>query len=155
MAASLEIDQLDREILAILSENAKESYASIAKKLIISIGTVHVRLKKMERNGVITGTGLKINYRKVGYDLTAFIGIFLNSSSDYNNAIDKLKAIDEVVEAYFTTGAYSIYAKLVARNTHHMHEVLTQKIQRIEEIQRTETMLSLEEPIHRPIKLNG
>lgn len=147
------IDNLDLEILEILTQNAKVSYAEIAKKLIISPGTVHVRLKKMEKAGIVKGSVLKIDYRKLGYDLTAFIGIYLKSSSDYQHALKALKKINEVVEAHFTTGSYAIYIKLIARNTDHMHEILTKKVQKIEDIQRTETMLSLEEGIHRNIQL--
>ena len=101
------IDNLDLEILEILTQNSKVSYAEIAKKLIVSPGTIHVRLKKMERSGIIKGSGLKIDYRKLGYDLTAFIGIYLKSSSDYQHALQELKKISEVVEAHFTTGSYS------------------------------------------------
>ncbi len=147
------IDNLDLEILEILTQNSKVSYAEIAKKLIVSPGTIHVRLKKMERSGIVRGSVLKVDYRKLGYDLTAFIGIYLKSSSDYQHALQELEKISEVVEAHFTTGSYSIYLKLIARNTDHMHEILTQKIQKIKDIQRTETMLSLEESIHRNIKL--
>ena len=147
------IDNLDLEILEILTQNSKVSYAEIAKKLIVSPGTIHVRLKKMESSGVVKGSVLKVDYRKLGYDLTAFIGIYLKSSSDYQHALRELKKISEVVEAHFTTGSYSIYIKLIARNTDHMHEILTQKIQKIKDIQRTETMLSLEESIHRNVRL--
>lgn len=147
------IDNLDLEILEILTQNSKVSYAEIAKKLIVSPGTIHVRLKKMERSGIVRGSALKVDYRKLGYDLTAFIGIYLKSSSDYQHALQELEKISEVVEAHFTTGSYSIYLKLIARNTDHMHEILTKKIQKIKDIQRTETMLSLEESIHRNIKL--
>jgi len=147
------IDNLDLEILEILTQNSKVSYTEIAKKLIVSPGTIHVRLKKMERSGIVKGSVLKVDYRKLGYDLTAFIGIYLKSSSDYQQALQELKEISEVVESHFTTGSYSIYIKLIARNTDHMHEILTQKIQKIKDIQRTETMLSLEESIHRNIKL--
>ena len=147
------VDNLDLEILEILTQNSKVSYAEIAKKLIVSPGTIHVRLKKMENAGVIKGSVLKVDYRKLGYDLTAFIGIYLKSSSDYQHALQELKKINEVVEAHFTTGSYSIYIKLIARNTDHMHEILTKKIQKIGDIQRTETMLSLEESIHRNVRL--
>ena len=147
------IDNLDLEILEILRQNAKVSYAEIAKKLIVSPGTIHVRLKKMEKAGIVKGSVLKIDYRKLGYDLTAFIGIYLKSSSDYRQALAELEKINEVVEAHFTTGAYSIYIKLIARNTDHMHRILTDKIQKIDSIQRTETMLSLEESIHRNVRL--
>ena len=147
------IDNLDLEILEILTQNSIVSYAEIAKKLIVSPGSIHVRLKKMERSGIVRGSVLKVDYRKLGYDLTAFIGVYLKSSSDYQHALQELEKISEVVEAHFTTGSYSIYLKLIARNTDHMHEILTQKIQKIKDIQRTETMLSLEESIHRNIKL--
>ena len=131
-------------------EDAKTSYAEIGKELHVSGGTVHVRLKKLSEMGVITGSKLKVDFSKLGFDVIAFVGIFLEKSQFYANVIADLKEIPEVISAHYTTGNYSIFTQILCRDTDHLREILSTKVQQIEGIQRTETFISLEESIHRP-----
>lgn len=149
-----QIDNLDRQILEILSTNARTPYTEIAEKLIVSAGTIHVRMKKMESAGVVKGTEIVVDLAKLGFDLTTFIGVFLDKGAVYQDVIKQLNAIEEIVEAYYTTGGYSIFLKVVCRNTENLRMVLNEKIQRVEGIQRTETMISLEQSIRRKAPLN-
>lgn len=148
-----DIDKLDRQILSILMQDAKMPYTDIAKKLFVSGGTVHVRMRKLEQMGVVQEANLKVNYSLLGYDISAFIGIYLDKSSMYNEVIASLKKIPEVVAAYYTTGNYAIFARVVCKDTQHLREVLSVKVQSIPGIQRTETFISLEESINRPINI--
>ncbi|MBK8500769.1 MAG: Lrp/AsnC ligand binding domain-containing protein [Saprospiraceae bacterium] len=148
-----DIDKLDRQILSILMQDAKMPYTDIAKKLFVSGGTVHVRMRKLEQMGVVQEANLKVNYSLLGYDISAFIGIYLDKSSMYNEVISSLKNIPEVVAAHYTTGNYAIFARVVCKDTQHLREVLSAKIQSILGIQRTETFISLEESIDRPINI--
>ncbi len=145
------IDGLDHKILGMLMENADQSYAELAKVLFVSAGTIHVRMKKMIQLGVIKREVLEVDYHKLGYDVTAFLGIYLEKSSLYNSVADILKQIPEVVEAHYTTGNYSIFAKIICKDTKDLKEILTDRIQSIEGIQRTETFISLQESINRPL----
>ena len=147
------LDNIDIGILEILMKNAKIPYTEIAKKLIVSTGTIHVRMKKMENYGIVKKIKLEINHEKIGYDLTSFIGIYLEKGSNYNYVINELNKIKEVVEAHYTTGIYSIFAKIICKNTKHMREILNDKIQQIKSIQRTETIISLEQSIDKRISL--
>ncbi len=149
----LEIDKLDREILSILIEDATVPYTDIAKKLLVSGGTIHVRMKKLQEMGVIRGNNLNINPARVGYDVCAFLGIYLNKASEYKDAVKELEKIPEMVEMHYTTGTYSMFAKILCRDTKHLREVLNEKIQVIKGVQRTETFISLEESIKRQIKI--
>lgn len=149
----MEIDDTDRKILAILMQDAKKPYTEIAKDIHVSGGTVHVRMKKLEAMGIVQGFNLTIDYSKLGYDVSAFLGIYLEKSSLYDEVSEELKRIPEVVGAHYTTGNYSIFAKVVCRDTNHLRDVLHGKIQKIQGIQRTETFISLEESINRPIKI--
>jgi Lrp/AsnC family transcriptional regulator for asnA, asnC and gidA len=148
-----EIDNIDKEILTYLTKDAKMPYTEIAKKLIVSPGTIHVRIKKLESLGIIQGSTLTIDYAKLGYDLMAFIGIFLAKGSIYNDVIVELNAIPEVIEAHYTTGSYSIFAKIMCRNTKHLRDIINDRIQIINGIIRTETILSLEESIRKHVPL--
>jgi len=151
---NLEIDNLDIQILSILMKNANTPYTEIAKELIVSGGTIHVRMKKLEEMGVIKGASLEVNPQKLGYDITAFLGIFLEKGSQYNDAVKQLAAVPEIVELHYTTGSYSIFAKIVCHDTNHLREVLNEQIQSVKGIQRTETFISLEETIRRQISLD-
>lgn len=150
---NLEIDNLDVQILSVLMHDATIPYTEIAKKLIVSGGTIHVRMKKMEEMGIIKGSNLLIDPQKVGYDVCAFLGIFLERGSIYKDAVEALKKVKEIVELHYCTGEYSMFAKIICRDTNHLREVLNDKIQAVEGIQRTETFISLEESIKRQIEL--
>ncbi len=149
----INIDQVDRQILSLLMRDANMPYTEIAKKIHVSGGTVHVRMKKLEDMGIVKGAALTIDYEELGYDVTAFLGIYLDKSSLYDEVSEQLKNIPEIVGANYTTGAYSIFAKIVCRDTNHLRDVLHDKIQKIGGIQRTETFISLEESINRPLNL--
>lgn len=152
--ANLQVDNLDLQILSLLMNDAFLPYTEIARKLIVSSGTVHVRMNKLEKAGVISGTHLIINPQKIGFDICAFIGVFLDKGSHYNEAAKAFKLIPEIVELHYTTGLYSMFAKIVCRDTNHLREVLNEKIQNVKGIHRTETFISLEESFRRQIKLS-
>ena len=145
MSKATDIDKLDRQILSILMHNAKKPYTEIAKELYVSGGTIHVRMKKLEEAGLVKGYNLAVDYAQLGYDISAFLGIYLDKSSLYDDVARELAKIPEVVAAHYTTGLYSIFAKIVCRDTNHLREVLHDKIQKIVGIQRTETFISLQE----------
>jgi len=146
-----QIDNLDRSILHALMDNARIPYAELAKNLAVSAGTIHVRVEKMKQAGIIKGTKVAISAKKLGYDVCCFIGINLKNAKDYPDTITKLDALEEVVEAYYTTGNYSIFIKVMTRSIDHLQTVLISKIQAIDAIQSTETLISLQNPISRDV----
>ena len=150
----MDLDKLDKNILSILMKDANTPYTEIAKTLKVSGGTVHVRMKKLEEKKIVSGSSLLVDYARLGYDVSAFLGIYLNKSSLYEEVTKELKNIPEIVGAHYTTGIYSIFAKIVCRDTQHLRQVLHDKIQKIQGIQRTETFISLEESINRPIDIS-
>lgn len=154
MSANYEIDNIDLKILDILLKNAKKPFTEVAKQVFVSGGTVHVRMKKLEDLGIVEGTTLKLDYSKLGYDITAFLGIYLAKSALYDEVISELKQIPEIINVHYTTGNYSMFAKIHCKDTQHLKDVLHDKIQKVEGIVRTETMISLEESINRSINLD-
>jgi len=153
MARNYELDDTDRKILALLIEDAKIPYTEIARKVHVSGGTVHVRMARLEELGIVKGATLKMDYQKLGYGVNAFLGIYLLKSSVYNSVAEQLREIPEVVSIHFTTGNYGVFARLVCRDTQHLRDVLHDRVQLIEGIERTETLISLEETLNRPIQL--
>ncbi|MGV3344638.1 transcriptional regulator AsnC [Enterobacteriaceae bacterium LUAb1] len=152
MVDNIQIDDLDRGILNALLGNARTPYAELAKQFAVSPGTIHVRVEKMKQAGIIKGTQVAIDPRRLGYDVCCFIGIILKSARDYPAALNKLDMLEEVVEAWYTTGHYSIFIKVMCKSIEALQQVLINKIQTIDEIQSTETLISLQNPIMRTIK---
>ena len=147
------IDKLDRQILSELMHDSEQSYTELAKKLFVSGGTIHVRMKKLRALGVVKGATLTVDHSKLGYDICAFLGIYLDKSYLFDDVAEELKKIPEVVEAFYTTGLYNIFIKIYCRDTNHLKNVLYDKIQKIAGIQRTETFIALEENLNRPIDI--
>ena len=150
-----EVDDTDLQIISILTFDAKTPYTELGERIGVSAGTVHGRIKKMIDLGIINGSKLSVDYNRLGFDICAFLGIYLRESSMYDAASKALKKIPEVVESHYTTGVYSIFVKILCRDTDHLRAVLTDKIQKIEGIQRTETFISLHESINRPLLIDS
>ena len=104
MAGKLNLDKLDLQIIHYMMENAEISYADLGKKLFVSGGTIHVRIKKLQEAGVVKGTRLKADLKQLGYDVIAFIGIYLKESSLYDAVAKDLQKIPEIVRLNYTTG---------------------------------------------------
>jgi len=145
--AKFKLDEIDHQIIDILIENARTPFTDIAKKLLVSAGTIHVRVKKMEEEGVIKGSTLTVDYEKMNYSFIAYIGLFIERSSYTESVIDNLKKIPEVTVAHLTTGQFSVFCKIRAKETKHAKEVIF-AIENIEGVLRTETSISLEEIIN-------
>ncbi|MCF6167077.1 Lrp/AsnC ligand binding domain-containing protein [Lutibacter sp.] len=141
------LDEIDHQILDILIENARTPFTDIAKKLVVSAGTIHVRVKKMEDEGIIKGSTLTLNYEKMGYSFISHVGIYLDRTSKTKQVIRDLKKIPNVTIAYITAGKYNIFCKIRARDTTHAKEIIFE-MDDIDGVSRTETMISLEESIN-------
>ncbi|MDR1876364.1 MAG: AsnC family transcriptional regulator [Flavobacteriaceae bacterium] len=141
------IDDTDKRILQFLSINTRMPFTEIAKKMDVSAGTIHVRVKKMEDAGVIKGTSLNIDYAILGYGFIAYVGILLTKSSKTQNVLEKLALIPNVTTANVISGKYNIYCKISAKDAEDAKNVIY-KIDDIDDVLRTESMISLEENIN-------
>jgi len=155
MKTNYHIDNIDLKILSILSKNAKMPYTEVAKKVLVSGGTVHVRMKKLENMGVVKGTKLQIDYEKLGYKMKLFMGIYLEKSYLYRDAVRALKLIPEVIELHAITGKYTIFAKILCKDAVHLRKVLDTRIHKVKGITRTESFLSIEESFKDVLSLNN
>src|SRR6201989_129864 len=153
MAVKLNLDKLDFQIIQEMMEDAEISYADLGKKLFVSGGTIHVRIKKLEEIGVVKGTKLSVDIKTLGYDVIAFIGIFLEKSSLYDTVAKELRKIPEIVRLNYTTGNYSMFAEVVCKDINQLRFVLHDQLQKIKGIDRTETFISLEESFNRNAKV--
>ncbi|HTN06076.1 Lrp/AsnC ligand binding domain-containing protein [Agriterribacter sp.] len=153
MASKINLDKLDLQIISAMMENAGISYADLGKKLSVSGGTIHVRIKKLQESGVVKGTRLNVELKELGYDITAFVGIYLEKSSLYDTVAKDLKKIPEIVRLNYTTGNYSMFIEIVCRDITQLRHVLHDELQKIKGIERTETLISLEESFNRNVQV--
>jgi Lrp/AsnC family transcriptional regulator for asnA, asnC and gidA len=147
------IDGIDKIILNHLMLDARTPILSIAREIGISGAAIHQRLRKLEASGLIAGSKFVINPKILGFKTMAFVGIFLDSSSKYKEAVKRLKDIDEVIESHYTTGNYAIFVKIICKDNEHLMQVLNHEIQNIKGVARTETFISLDQQIDRQIKI--
>jgi Lrp/AsnC family transcriptional regulator for asnA, asnC and gidA len=153
MAGKLNLDKLDLQIIHEMMETAEISYADLGKKLFVSGGTIHVRIKKLQEYGVVKGTKLNVDIKKLGYDITAFVGIYLEKSSLYDTVAKDLRRIPEIIRLNYTTGNYSMFLEIVCKDINQLRYVLHDELQKIKGIERTETFISLEEDFSRNVQV--
>tara|TARA_B100000989_G_scaffold50186_1_gene33136 strand:- start:4068 stop:4529 length:462 start_codon:yes stop_codon:yes gene_type:complete len=153
MSSNYKIDNIDLKILNVLSKNAKMPYTEVAKKVFVSGGTVHVRMRKLEKMGVVRGIKLDIDYDKLGYNISSYMGIYLEKSFLYKETVKSLKKIPEIVEIHAITGQYTIFIKIICKDTSHFRNFLD-TVHKVKGITRTETFMSFEETILDGLALN-
>ena len=153
MTSKLNLDKLDYQIIQEMMENAEISYADLGKKFFVSAGTIHVRIKKLQEAGVVKGTRLNVDLKQLGYDVTAFIGVYLEKSSLYDIVAEELRKIPQIVRLNYTTGNYSMFGEVVCKDITELRQILHDDLQKIKGIERTETFISLDESFGRNVQV--
>ena len=151
MASKLNLDKLDLQIIEAMMDNAEISYAELGKKLFVSGGTIHVRIKKLQEFNIVKGTRLNVDLKLLGYDITAFVGIYLEKSSLYDSVAKDIMKIPEIIRLNYITGNYSMFIEIVCKDITQLRFVLHDQLQKIKGIERTETFISLEEGFNRNV----
>lgn len=149
----MNLDKLDLQIIHAMMEDAGISYADLGKNLFVSGGTIHVRIKKLQEAGIVKGTKLNVDLKQLGYDVIAFIGIYLEKSSMYDAVAKELRKLPQIVRLNYTTGNYSMFAEIVCKDINQLRFVLHDELQKIRGIERTETFISLEESFNRNVQV--
>jgi len=152
-ATDCELDTLDREILKKLQADSRKTFIEIARELSVSGGTVHARVGRMKDAGIISGSRICIDYQKLGYSIQSFIGIKLVKAHDASSLMPRLESINEVLEVHYTTGAYSLFIKVMVPSMKDLHSLLFDRLQSFDEIQSTETLIILNTSLDRDMPL--
>ena len=147
------IDGIDKKILRALMEDARTPILEIARQVGISGAAIHQRLRKLEKSGLLAGSKFIINPKVLGYNTMAFVGVYLDKAVSNPEAVKQLKKVPEVIECHYTTGHWSIFIKILAKDNEHLMYVLNSEIQSIKGVSRTETFISLQQQINRQIKI--
>ena len=135
-----------------LSANARKPYLEIARECNVSGAAIHQRIQKLVNMGVLTGSESLIDPASVGFDTCAYIGFFLKDPAHFDQVVEKLKEIPEVVECHFTTGQYDMFIKLYAKNNRHLLSIIHGKLQNLG-LARTESLISFKEVFKRQIPI--
>lgn len=149
----LKIDDLDKKILEMISCNARLPFKEVADVCGVSRAAVHQRVQHLIDDGVIIGSGFHVDPSCLGYNTCTYVGITLEKGSMYKSVVDELEKIPEIVECHFTTGPYTMLIKLYARDNAHLMTLLNDRLQEIEGVFSTETLISLKQSIKKEVPI--
>lgn len=147
------IDELDKKILRIITQNARIPFKDVAEECGVSRAAIHQRVQKMFDASVITGSGYNVDAKMLGYNLCVFVGIMLEKGNMYDQVCAELEKIPEVVEAHFTLGNYSMIIRMYAKDDAHLMHLLNGKIQNIVGVANTETLTALDQKFCRTLPI--
>lgn len=146
------LDELDEKILDLIADDARIPFLEVARKCNVSGAAIHQRIQKLHQMGVIKGSQFLFDPESVGNGTCAFVGILLRDPSESDRVVAELRKVPEVVECHYTTGNYDLFIKIYAHDNAHLLSLIHDKLQVIG-IQRSETMVSFNEPIHRQMPI--
>ena len=135
------LDSLDKKILRLIAEDARMPFLEVARVCNVSGAAIHQRIQKLSNQGVLKGSKFNIDPEKIGYETCAFIGINLKHPENFDEVVEKLKRIPEIVECHYTTGDYDMFMKIYALNNHHLLNIIHDKLQPLG-LSRSETIIS-------------
>lgn len=147
-----DLDQIDIQILALLQAHCKMPLAKIGQRVGLSAPAVIERIKKLEESGVITGYTAMLDTRKLGCDITAFIGVLTSHPRSIHDVEEQIESRPEVLECHHVTGAYTLLLKVKTTNTTTLEELISH-LRSIEGVARTETMIVLSTHTERQLVL--
>ena len=146
------LDALDKKILRLIAEDARIPFLEVARECNVSGAAIHQRIQKLTNMGVLKGSQFIIDPEKIGYETCAYVGLYLKNPEDFDNVVDALKTIPEVVECHYTTGEYDLFIKIYAYNNHHLLNIIHDKLQPLG-LSRSETLISFKAIIDRPLPI--
>ena len=144
------LDALDHQILEMVAETARVPFLEVARACNVSGAAIHQRVQKLTRMGVIKGTEYQFDPEKLGYGTCAFVGLYLKDPQTFDDVVEELKKIPQVVECHYTTGAYDLFVKIYARNNHDLLTLIHDKMQPLG-LARSETIISFNEAFSRQV----
>ena len=148
------LDQLDRKILRLIAEDARIPFLEVARECKVSGAAIHQRIQKLTNLGILKGSQFIIDPEKIGYETCAYMGLNLKNPEKFDEAVEALKKIPEIVECHFTTGEYDLFIKLYARHNHHLLNIIHNKLQTLG-LARSVSLISYNAVIDRPLPING
>lgn len=147
-----QLDSLDEQILRLIAGNARIPFLEVVRACNVSGAAIHQRIQKLTNLGILKGSEYIIDPEKIGYETCAYIGLFLKDPGQFDEVVEALRRIPEVVECHFTTGQYDLFIKIYARNNHHLMSIIHDKLQPLG-LSRSESIISFSEVIKRQMPI--
>lgn len=144
------LDSLDKKILQLVQEDARIPFLEVARACNVSGAAIHQRIQKLTSSGVLKGSQFVVDPEKVGFETCAYVGLYLKDPGDFDNVVEKLRKIPEVVECHYTTGGFDMFIKIYAYNNHHLLNIIHDKLQPLG-LSRSETIVSFNAVIDRQV----
>lgn len=148
------LDRLDKKILSLIAEDARIPFLEVARACNVSGAAIHQRIQKLTNLGVLKGSEFIIDPERIGYETCAFIGLNLKNPEKFDDVVEALRQIPEVVECHYTTGEYDLFLKMYAYNNHHLMEIIHDKLQPLG-LSRSESSISYNDVIDRTLPISG
>ena len=136
------MDSIDLRLIGLLRDNARSSYAELARQVGLSAPAVHERVGKLEAAGTIRGYRAEVDQEALGLGVTALIGIIEDSGADTDDVLAALRGMPEVESCYFMAGVES-YQLTVRVGTIAELEQLIVRIKRNRGVVSTRTVIAL------------
>jgi Transcriptional regulators len=150
--ANAKLDKLDRQILKLISDDARIPFLEVARACGVSGAAIHQRIQKLTSMGILKGSLFIIDPEKIGYETCAYIGLNLKNPESFDTVVEELKKIPEVVECHYTTGNYDMFIKLYAVNNHHLLTIIHDKLQPLG-LSSSQTLISFHSAINRQLPI--
>lgn len=147
------LDSLDKKILRMIAEDARVPFLEVARTCNVSGAAIHQRIQKLINLGVIKGSQFIIDPEKIGYETCAYIGLNLRTPESFDEVVNELRNIPEIVECHYTTGDYDMFIKIYALNNHHLLNIIHDKLQPLG-LSRSETIVSFNAVIDRQLPID-
>jgi Lrp/AsnC family leucine-responsive transcriptional regulator len=144
----LGLDETDRRILSLLQQDCKVPLAKIGEKVGLSAPSVVERVRKLESEGFVTGYHANLDARRLGFDITAFIGVSIAHPRGITFFEKQLPALASVLECHHVTGGHTLLLKVKTKNTQSLEELI-RVLRSIEGVERTETSVVLSTKVER------
>ena len=147
------LDLLDKKILRLIAGDARIPFLEVARSCNVSGAAIHQLIQKLTNLGILKGSQFIVDPEKVGYETCAYIGLYLQNPAKFDDVVEELKKIPEVVECHYTTGGFDMFIKIYARNNHHLLNIIHDKLQPLG-LSRSETVISFNAAINRQIPIS-
>lgn len=146
------MDETDKKICNILTENSRISISSISKKTGIPNSTISNRIHKLEEKKIIKQYTTVLDHEKIGINITAMI-IIQTETEKHENVEKQLPKLEEVTHVYSISGEYDVLIKVEAMNLEELNEIINSKIRTIDGIEELRELIVMEELKNEPLKV--
>ena len=155
MTGENQFDSTDFRIVHALTQDARIPFSRLAEQLKVSNSLIHQRVRKLIEAGLLTDAVYMVDTEKLGYETSAYCQIMLTHGKALRPVVKELERIPEIVECVNIAGRYAIMVKLFTVNNSHLRDIVYDKIQAIEGVEGTNTVMSFETAFSRSVPIPG